>query len=141
MKNQKGFTLIELMVVIVIIGILAAIAIPSMSSVSDKARASEAVNSIGAWENLQTAFSIESPNATGDAAQIGFTAPAGGALAYSTAAGTINIGFVPAINNCGAAAMAAGIGWSSLAVLGTPWTYTHALHANCVSFSPTWRVP
>ncbi len=37
-KNQKGFTLVELMVVVVIIGALVAIAIPVYNGVQDKAK-------------------------------------------------------------------------------------------------------
>ena len=42
LQNKKGFTLIELMIVVVIIGILAAIAIPRFSQVSNRAKQAEA---------------------------------------------------------------------------------------------------
>lgn len=69
MKSEKGFSLVELLVVVIIIAIVAAIAIPNLLA------SRRAANEASAISSLRTIHS----------AQITFFATTGGNVAYSTA--------------------------------------------------------
>ena len=73
MKKQ-GFTLIELMVVIVIMGILAAVAVPKLFGMIAKSKASEVPTAAGTWINMQDAY-FQEKNDVGTWFQIGYSAP------------------------------------------------------------------
>ena len=62
MKSEKGFTLIELMIVVAIIGILAAIAIPNFLSYQKKAKTSEAKTNLGAIRTCEESYRAETEN-------------------------------------------------------------------------------
>lgn len=71
-NNQKGFTMIELMVVVVIVGILAAIAIPIYGKYVKQARTTEATGRMGeiitaskAWAQERQAWPTQSEFASG----------------------------------------------------------------------------
>jgi len=59
MFEKKGFTLVEIMVVVVIIGILTAIAWPRYVKTAEKARISEARSILGALKDAEMVYYIE----------------------------------------------------------------------------------
>jgi len=58
-RERKGFTLIELMIVVAIIGLLAAIAVPSFLRFQLRARSSEAKTSLAAIRSLEESYFAE----------------------------------------------------------------------------------
>ena len=122
-KDEKGFTLIELMIVIAIIGILAAIAIPQFSTYRKRASNAKGISVAGVFQKglaaLNQDIRVYGVSVDGVAAAVNLnTAPGGtgggvnllgSAGAIISASATTNGGMITGTNNSTGAISAVGL--------------------------------
>ena len=87
-KIQQGFTLIELMIVVAIIGILAAIAIPAYQDYTKRARVTEGLSLASAAKTSVTEYYASNNSFPGSNASAGLATTISGASVSSVVVGT-----------------------------------------------------
>lgn len=91
-KNQRGFTLIELMIVVAIIGILASMAISAFQAYSVRAQISEGLTLAGPVQSAVVEFNIDNGGFPADNATAGLEIPtsySGGYVASISVTGPV----------------------------------------------------
>jgi len=106
-RNQRGFTLIEMMITVVIIGILTAVALPAYSNYVVRARTAEAFTALGGlqpsaeqwWANKRTYAGLPVP----DTVNFAYALSGASDSAYTvTATGRLRMaGFIYTIDQSG----------------------------------------
>jgi prepilin-type N-terminal cleavage/methylation domain-containing protein len=66
-NNKSGFTLVEIMIVVAIIGLLAAIAIPNFVKARENAQLNSIFNNLRIIEGAKDQWALENKKGTGDA--------------------------------------------------------------------------
>lgn len=93
LKSSKGFSLIELMIVVAIIGVLAAIAVPNYQKFQARSKQSEAKSNLAAIYSAEKSFQAEWQQYTGRFRDIGYEPE--GWLRYNTGFSGAGIATIP----------------------------------------------
>ena len=108
-RNRKGFTIIELVVVIVILGILAAVAFPKFQSLSTDAKTAVVNAGVAAFKsavvltyskNSGAAVTFASVNAQTAAENVTFTGPCPNVTATYSTDPTVSVSFTVDVTTC-----------------------------------------
>src|SRR4026209_2686700 len=99
MLNRKGFTMIELLIVVVIIGILAAIAIPKFAATKDKAKLASVKTDVRNIETSQEAYFSDYATYAADWAALQAKTNASLSSGNSASVAGVASGFTATVNN------------------------------------------
>jgi prepilin-type N-terminal cleavage/methylation domain-containing protein len=108
--NSRGFSLIELMIVVVVIGVLAAIAIPNFLSMRDRAKEGSTKANMHTFQLAAEDYGVQNDGAySGTAAAVAALLPQGGANFKNPFTGTVTSNYEDRATFAAPAATTAGI--------------------------------